>query len=429
MSFFKKLFGSSKKKDISSTNDDTLKDDNLIDKSKPPINKKKSNTKKQVVEKDFFKENQTDIKQGKFDKNASFVNKSSDLKKEKVSKKKSIYKKEVVLNKPSDNKKIDKQSKKSIFSNFFSKQKKQSLDKGLEKTSSSFFNKISKVIVGKSKVDDEVLDELEEILISSDVGVKTTLKIIDRIESRVSRDKYIGSNELDIILKEEIMGVIDSVEENQFIISNKKPHVILVVGVNGVGKTTSIGKMANHYKSLGLKVIIGASDTFRAAAIEQLEIWAKRVDVDLIKQEMGSDPASVAFDTLESAINKNADVVLIDTAGRLHNKVNLMNELGKIKRVLQKKNIDAPHEVILVIDGSTGQNAFEQAKQFSNVTEITSLVVTKLDGTAKGGVVLGISDQFKIPIKFIGIGEGLEDLQLFNKKEFVNSFFNKSKKY
>ena len=429
MSFFKKLFGSSKKKDISSTNDDTLKDDNLIDKSKPPINKKKSNTKKQVVEKDFFKENQTDIKQGKFDKNASFVNKSSDLKKEKVSKKKSIYKKEVVLNKPSDNKKIDKQTKKSIFSNFFSKQKKQSLDKGLEKTSSSFFNKISKVIVGKSKVDDEVLDELEEILISSDVGVKTTLKIIDRIESRVSRDKYIGSNELDIILKEEIMGVIDSVEENQFIISNKKPHVILVVGVNGVGKTTSIGKMANHYKSLGLKVIIGASDTFRAAAIEQLEIWAKRVDVDLIKQEMGSDPASVAFDTLESAINKNADVVLIDTAGRLHNKVNLMNELGKIKRVLQKKNIDAPHEVILVIDGSTGQNAFEQAKQFSNVTEITSFVITKLDGTAKGGVVLGISDQFKIPIKFIGIGEGLEDLQLFNKKEFVNSFFNKSKKY
>jgi fused signal recognition particle receptor len=430
MSFFKKLFGSSKKKDISSTNDDTLKDDNLIDKSKPPINKKKSNTKKQLVEKDFFKENQTDIKQGKFDKNASFVNKSSDLKKEKVSKKKSIYKKEVVLNKPSDNKKIDKQTKKSIFSNFFSKQKKQSLDKGLEKTSSSFFNKISKVIVGKSKVDDEVLDELEEILISSDVGVKTTLKIIDSIESRVSKDKYIGSNELDIILKEEIMGVVDSSgEENQFIISNKKPHVILVVGVNGVGKTTSIGKMANHYKSLGLKVVIGASDTFRAAAIEQLEIWAKRVDVDLIKQEMGSDPASVAFDTLESAINKNADVVLIDTAGRLHNKVNLMNELGKIKRVLQKKNIDAPQEIILVIDGSTGQNAFEQAKQFSNVTEITSLVVTKLDGTAKGGVVLGISDQFRIPIKFIGIGEGLEDLQLFNKKEFVNSFFNKSKKY
>ena len=428
MSFFKKLFGSSKKKGISS-NDDKLKEDNLFDKSKSPTNNKKSNTKHQVVEKDVLKENQADISLGKSDKNGSFVKKSSEFKNEKVANKKSSHKKEVVLNKPSENKIIDKQNKKSIFSNFFSKQKKQSLDKGLEKTSSSFFNKISKVIVGKSKVDDEVLDELEEILISSDVGVKTTLKIIDRIESRVSRDKYIGSNELDIILKEEIMGVIDSGEENQFIISNKKPHVILVVGVNGVGKTTSIGKMANHYKSLGLKVVIGASDTFRAAAIEQLEIWAKRVDVDLIKQEMGSDPASVAFDTLESAINKNADVVLIDTAGRLHNKVNLMNELGKIKRVLQKKNIDAPHEIILVIDGSTGQNAFEQAKQFSNVTEITSLVVTKLDGTAKGGVVLGISDQFRIPIKFIGIGEGLEDLQLFNKKEFVNSFFNKSKKY
>ena len=429
MSFFKKLFGSSKKKDISS-NDDKLKEDNLLDKFKSPTNNKKSNTKHQVVEKDVLKENQADISQGKSEKNASFVKKSSEFKNEKVAKKKSSYKKEVVLNKPSENKKIDKKNKKSIFSNFFSKQKKQSLDKGLEKTSSSFFNKISKVIVGKSKVDDEVLDELEEILISSDVGVKTTLKIIDSIESRVSKDRYIGSNELDIILKEEIMGVIDSSgEENQFIISDKKPHVILVVGVNGVGKTTSIGKMANHYKSLGLKVVIGASDTFRAAAIEQLEIWAKRVDVDLIKQEMGSDPASVAFDTLESAINKNADVVLIDTAGRLHNKVNLMNELGKIKRVLQKKNIDAPHEIILVIDGSTGQNAFEQAKQFSNVTEITSLVVTKLDGTAKGGVVLGISDQFKIPIKFIGIGEGLDDLQLFNKKEFVNSFFNKSKKY
>jgi fused signal recognition particle receptor len=429
MSFFKKLFGSSKKKGISS-NDDKLKEDNLFDKSKSPTNNKKSNTKHQVVEKDVLKENQADISLGKSDKNASYIKKSSEFKNEKVANKKSTHKKEVVLNKPSENKIIDKQNKKSIFSNFFSKQKKQSLDKGLEKTSSSFFNKISKVIVGKSKVDDEVLDELEEILISSDVGVKTTLKIIDSIESRVSKDKYIGSNELDIILKEEIMGVVDSSgEENQFIISNKKPHVILVVGVNGVGKTTSIGKMANHYKSLGLKVVIGASDTFRAAAIEQLEIWAKRVDVDLIKQEMGSDPASVAFDTLESAINKNADVVLIDTAGRLHNKVNLMNELGKIKRVLQKKNIDAPHEIILVIDGSTGQNAFEQAKQFSNVTEITSLVVTKLDGTAKGGVVLGISDQFRIPIKFIGIGEGLEDLQLFNKKEFVNSFFNKSKKY
>ena len=292
MSFFKKLFGSSKKKGISS-NDDKLKEDNLFDKSKSPTNNKKSNTKHQVVEKDVLKENQADISLGKSDKNASYIKKSSEFKNEKVANKKSSHKKEVVLNKPSENKIIDKQNKKSIFSNFFSKQKKQSLDKGLEKTSSSFFNKISKVIVGKSKVDDEVLDELEEILISSDVGVKTTLKIIDSIESRVSKDKYIGSNELDIILKEEIMGVVDSSgEENQFIISNKKPHVILVVGVNGVGKTTSIGKMANHYKSLGLKVVIGASDTFRAAAIEQLEIWAKRVDVDLIKQEMGSDPRS-----------------------------------------------------------------------------------------------------------------------------------------
>jgi fused signal recognition particle receptor len=265
------------------------------------------------------------------------------------------------------------------------------------------------------------------VLISSDVGVKTTLKIIDKIESRVAKDKYISSNELDSILKEEIIDIIDSSDdENQFNISKNRPHVILVVGVNGVGKTTSIGKMANHYKSLGLKVVIGAADTFRAAAIEQLEIWADRVGVDLIKQEMGSDPASVAFDTLESAINKKADVVLIDTAGRLHNKTNLMNELSKIKRVLQKKNIDAPQEVLLVIDGSTGQNAFEQAKQFTNVTEITALAVTKLDGTAKGGVVLGISDQFNIPIKFIGVGEGLDDLQLFNKKEFVDSFFNKS---
>ena len=271
------------------------------------------------------------------------------------------------------------------------------------------------------------MDELEEILISSDVGVKTTLKIIDKIESRVAKDKYINTDELDSILKEEIMDVIDSSgDENQFNISENRPHVILIVGVNGVGKTTSIGKMANHYKSMGLKVVIGAADTFRAAAIEQLEIWANRVDVDLIKQEMGSDPASVAFDTLESAIKKDVDVVLIDTAGRLHNKTNLMNELGKIKRVLKKKASYAPNEVILVIDGSTGQNAFEQAKQFAKVTEITSLIVTKLDGTAKGGVVLGISDQFQIPIKFIGIGEGIEDLQIFDKKEFVDSFFKKS---
>ena len=316
----------------------------------------------------------------------------------------------------------------NFFKKLFTKEKKESLDKGLKKSKDSFFNKISKVIVGKSKVDDEVLDDLEEILISSDVGVKTTLKIIDHIEERVKKDKFLNSDELDLILKEEITRIIcDSEDENEFLsISNDKPHVILVVGVNGVGKTTSIGKMANHYKSLGLKVMIGAADTFRAAAIDQLQVWSERVGVDLVKQEMGSDPASVSFDTLESAINKNIDVVLIDTAGRLHNKTNLMNELGKIKRVLKKKNVNAPHEVLLVIDGSTGQNAFEQAKQFTNVTEITSLAVTKLDGTAKGGVVLGISDQFNIPIKFIGVGEGIDDLQVFNKKEFVDSFFKKS---
>jgi len=316
----------------------------------------------------------------------------------------------------------------NFFKKLFTKEKKESLDKGLKKSKDSFFNKISKVIVGKSKVDDEVLDDLEEILISSDVGVKTTLKIIDHIEERVKKDKFLNSDELDSILKEEITRIIcDSEDENEFLsISNDKPHVILVVGVNGVGKTTSIGKMANHYKSLGLKVMIGAADTFRAAAIDQLQVWSERVGVDLVKQEMGSDPASVSYDTLESAINKSIDVVLIDTAGRLHNKTNLMNELGKIKRVLKKKNVNAPHEVLLVIDGSTGQNAFEQAKQFTNVTEITSLAVTKLDGTAKGGVVLGISDQFNIPIKFIGVGEGIDDLQVFNKKEFVDSFFKKS---
>ncbi|MAU55090.1 MAG: signal recognition particle-docking protein FtsY, partial [Flavobacteriaceae bacterium] len=301
------------------------------------------------------------------------------------------------------------------------------LDKGLKKSNESFFNKISKVVIGKSKVDDQVLDNLEEILISSDVGVKTTLKIIDQIEERVAKDKFLNSSELDLILKEEIIKIIcDSEDNNTFSFDTNKPHVILVVGVNGVGKTTSIGKMANYYKSIGLKVMVGAADTFRAAAIGQLQVWTDRVGVELVKQDMGSDPASVAFDTLESAINKNIDIVLIDTAGRLHNKANLMNELSKIKRVLQKKNINAPHEVLLVIDGSTGQNAFEQAKQFTNVTEITSLAVTKLDGTAKGGVVLGISDQFNIPIKFIGIGEGVEDLQLFDKKEFVDSFFKKS---
>ena len=315
----------------------------------------------------------------------------------------------------------------NFFKKLFSKEKKESLDKGLKKSNESFFNKISKAVIGKSKVDDQVLDDLEEILISSDVGVKTTLKIIDKIENRVAKDKFLNSSELDLILKEEIIKIIcDSENDNFLSLSKEKPHVILVVGVNGVGKTTSIGKMANYYKSIGLKVMVGAADTFRAAAIDQLQVWSDRVGVELVKQEMGSDPASVAFDTLESAINKNIDVVLIDTAGRLHNKTNLMNELSKIKRVLQKKNINAPHEVLLVIDGSTGQNAFEQAKQFTNVTEITSLAVTKLDGTAKGGVVLGISDQFNIPIKFIGIGEGIEDLQIFDKKEFVDSFFKKS---
>ena len=314
----------------------------------------------------------------------------------------------------------------NFFKKLFTKEKKESLDLGLKKSNESFFNKISKAVIGKSKVDDQVLDDLEEILISSDVGVKTTLKIIDKIENRVAKDKFLNSSELDLILKEEIIKIIcDSENDNFLNISKEKPHVILVVGVNGVGKTTSIGKMANYYKSIGLKVMVGAADTFRAAAIDQLQVWSDRVGVELVKQEMGSDPASVAFDTLESAINKNIDVVLIDTAGRLHNKTNLMNELSKIKRVLQKKNINAPHEVLLVIDGSTGQNAFEQAKQFTNVTEITSLAVTKLDGTAKGGVVLGISDQFNIPIKFIGIGEGVEDLQIFDKKEFVDSFFKK----
>ena len=267
----------------------------------------------------------------------------------------------------------------NFFKKLFTKEKKQSLDKGLKKSNESFFNKISKAVIGKSKVDDQVLDDLEEILISSDVGVKTTLKIIDQIEKRVAKDKFLNSDELDLILKEEIIKIIcDSEQNNSLSIDNDKPHVILVVGVNGVGKTTSIGKMANYYKSIGLKVMVGAADTFRAAAIDQLQVWSDRVGVELVKQKMGSDPASVAFDTLESAINKNMDVVLIDTAGRLHNKANLMNELSKIKRVLQKKNINAPHEVLLVIDGSTGQNAFEQAKQFTNVTEITSLAVTKI---------------------------------------------------
>jgi len=310
----------------------------------------------------------------------------------------------------------------------FSKEKKESLDKGLEKSKTSFFNKLSKVVAGKSKVDADVLDDLEEVLISSDVGVNTTLKIIDRIEERVAKDKYLGTGELNKILREEIAGLLS--EKNTEDVSDfeiptlENPYVIMVVGVNGVGKTTTIGKLAYQFKKAGKKVILGAADTFRAAAIEQLQIWADRTGVPLVKQNMGSDPASVAFDTLQSAVNQKADVVIIDTAGRLHNKVNLMNELTKIKNVMQKVIPDSPNEVLLVLDGSTGQNAFEQAKQFIAATQVTSLAVTKLDGTAKGGVVIGISDQFLIPVKYIGVGERIEDLQIFNKYEFVDSFFN-----
>src|SRR5690606_36181390 len=315
----------------------------------------------------------------------------------------------------------------SFFKKIFSKEKKETLDKGLEKTKTSFFEKLSKAVAGKSKVDDAVLDNLEEVLVSSDVGVATTLKIIDRIEARVSRDKYMGTDELNTILREEIAGLlseIDSGNATEFVVpENKKPYVIMVVGVNGVGKTTTIGKLAYQFKKAGKKVVLGAADTFRAAAIDQLQIWADRTEVSIVKQKMGSDPASVAFDTLQSAVNQNADVVIIDTVGRLHNKVNLMNELTKVKRVMQKVVPNAPHDVLLVIDGSTGQNAFEQAKEFTKATEVNSLAVTKLDGTAKGGVVIGISDQFQIPVKYIGIGEGIEDLQVFNKFEFVDSFF------
>ena len=315
----------------------------------------------------------------------------------------------------------------SFFKNIFSKEKKETLDKGLEKSKESFFGKLTKAVAGKSKVDEDVLDNLEEILVASDVGVDTTLKIIDRIEARVAKDKYVGTDELNTILREEIAGLLSETNlgnETDFTIpANKKPYVIMVVGVNGVGKTTTIGKLASQFKKQGLKVVLGAADTFRAAAIDQLQVWADRTDVPIIRQEMGSDPASVAFDTLKSAVTQNADVVIIDTAGRLHNKVNLMNELTKIKRVMQKVIVDAPHDVLLVLDGSTGQNAFEQAKQFTLATEVTSLAVTKLDGTAKGGVVIGISDQFKIPVKYIGVGEGIDDLQVFNKHEFVDSFF------
>ncbi len=311
----------------------------------------------------------------------------------------------------------------------FGKKKKETLDKGLEKTKTSWFDKLAKTVAGKSKVDDEVLDDLEEVLITSDVGVDTTLKIIERIEERVARDKYVSTKELNAILKEEIAALL---EENNTgsnddwdLPSSHKPYVILVVGVNGVGKTTTIGKLAYQFKNAGKKVYVGAADTFRAAAVEQLCIWGERVGVPVIKQKMGADPASVAFDTLSSAKANGADVVLIDTAGRLHNKVGLMNELKKIKDVMKKVLPEAPDEVLLVLDGSTGQNAFEQAKQFSSVTQITSLAVTKLDGTAKGGVVIGISDQLKVPVKYIGLGEGMEDLQLFNKFEFVDSLFGK----
>jgi fused signal recognition particle receptor len=321
----------------------------------------------------------------------------------------------------------------SFFKNIFSKEKKETLDKGLEKSNASFFNKLSKAVAGKSKVDDDVLDNLEEVLVTSDVGVDTTLKIIDRIEERVARDKYLGTDELNKILREEIAGLLSETnvgEETDFVIPSlssdqgeKKPYVLMVVGVNGVGKTTTIGKLASQFKKKGLKVVLGAADTFRAAAIDQLQVWADRTDVPIVRQEMGSDPASVAYDTLKSAVSQDADVVIVDTAGRLHNKINLMNELTKIKRVMQKVVDDAPHDVMLVLDGSTGQNAFEQAKQFTKATEVTSLAVTKLDGTAKGGVVIGISDQFQIPVKYIGVGEGIDDLQVFNKHEFVDSFF------
>lgn len=314
----------------------------------------------------------------------------------------------------------------SLFKKIFSQEKKETLDKGLEKSKSSFFSKMSKAVAGKSKVDEEVLDDLENILVSSDVGVATTIKIINRIEERVARDKYMGTDELNKILREEIaalMSETNSGDATDLQVPDVKPYVIMVVGVNGVGKTTTIGKLAHQFKNSGKKVVLGAADTFRAAAIDQLQIWADRTGVPIVKQKMGSDPASVAFDTVQSAVKQDADIVLIDTAGRLHNKVNLMNELTKVKRVMEKVIPGAPHEVLLVLDGSTGQNAFEQAKQFTAATEVTSLAVTKLDGTAKGGVVIGISDQFKIPVKYIGVGEGVEDLQVFNKYEFVDSFF------
>jgi fused signal recognition particle receptor len=307
------------------------------------------------------------------------------------------------------------------------KSKKESLDKGLEKTRESVFSKLTRAVVGKSRVDDEVLDNLEEVLVTSDVGVATTLKIIERIEERVSRDKYVSAEELQAMLREEIIGLLEENRagevkdfEEELL---KKPYVMMVVGVNGVGKTTTIGKLAHQFSTAGKRVVIGAADTFRAAAIDQLKVWGERANVPVIAQQMGSDPASVAFDTLQSAVNQNADVVIIDTAGRLHNKAGLMNELSKIKRVMQKIVPDAPHEILLVLDASTGQNAFEQAKQFTAATEVNALALTKLDGTAKGGVVIGISDQFKVPVKYIGVGEKIEDLQLFDRRAFVDSLF------
>ncbi|MCF6170420.1 MAG: signal recognition particle-docking protein FtsY [Bacteroidales bacterium] len=314
-----------------------------------------------------------------------------------------------------------------IFSIFSKQKQKEDLDKGLEKTRTSVFNKLSKAVAGKSKVDDEVLDNLEEALVMSDVGVKTTLKIIDRIEARVAKDKYLGTDELNRILREEIEALLEennSGDGMDFVLpEGQKPYVIMVVGVNGVGKTTTIGKLAHNFKRVGKSVVLGAADTFRAAAVDQLTIWSERVGVPIVSQGMGADPASVAFDTLKSAIAQQTDVVIIDTAGRLHNKVNLMNELSKVKRVMQKLIPDAPHEILLILDASTGQNAIEQARQFIAATEVNAIALTKLDGTAKGGVVIGISDQFKIPVKYIGVGEQMDDLQVFNRKEFVETLF------
>lgn len=315
----------------------------------------------------------------------------------------------------------------SFLKRFFSKEKKEDLDEGLKKTQEGFFNKISKAVAGKSKVDDLVLDDIEEALISADVGLQTTIKIIERLEERVARDKYLNASQLNQILKEEISELLaenNTYDQLDFELDSKhKPHVVMVVGVNGVGKTTTIGKLSNQFKQQGKQVVLGAADTFRAAAIEQLEIWAQRAGVDIVKKAAGSDPASVAFDTLQSAVSKGADVVLVDTAGRLHNKVNLMNELTKVRKVMDRVVPEAPHEVLLVLDASTGQNALEQAKQFTKATEVTAIALTKLDGTAKGGVVLGIADQFKIPIKYIGVGEKIDQLQPFNREEFIDSLF------